>query len=236
MKRIEFRTLLMLLVLVMLLLVVLLVLLLVLLLIAVEGLTRRSQRLIVPRSALAPTYDRADISLAGAIVVAEAMRASGATDMTIASQGLRDAFETMATRLATQGYAVLVVNPYYRSAKTPILRSFSEWQTEEGKAKIAPMREALTAEGIASDGAAFVSWLDAQPEVDTARKLASSGYCMGGPIVMRTAVGSGDGVTYASTSPPPWRASAPPAPRAAATCRAAPRARARDRRGPHPQS
>lgn len=101
--------------------------------------------------------------------------------------GLRDAFETMATRLAAQGYAVLVVNPYYRSAKTPILDTFSEWQTDEGKAKIAPMREALTAKGIASDGAALVAWLDAQPEVDTARKLATTGYCMGGPFTFRTA-------------------------------------------------
>lgn len=31
--------------------------------------------------------------------------------------GLREAFETMATRLAAAGYAVLAVNPYYRSAK-----------------------------------------------------------------------------------------------------------------------
>ena len=101
--------------------------------------------------------------------------------------GLRGAFETMATRLAEQGYAVLVVNPYYRSAKMPILETFSQWQTEEGKAKIAPMREALTPEGIASDGAAFVAWLDAQPEVDTARKIATTGYCMGGPFTFRTA-------------------------------------------------
>lgn len=101
--------------------------------------------------------------------------------------GLREAFETMATRLATHGYAVLAVNPYYRSAKTPILGAFSEWQTEAGKAKIGPMREALTAKGIASDGAALAAWLDTQPEVDTARKLATTGYCMGGPFTFRTA-------------------------------------------------
>lgn len=101
--------------------------------------------------------------------------------------GLRAAFETMATRLAAEGYAVLVVNPYYRSAKTPILDTFAQWQTDEGKAKIAPMREALTAKGIASDGAALAAWLDTQPEVDTARKLATTGYCMGGPFTFRTA-------------------------------------------------
>ncbi|MEZ4398930.1 MAG: dienelactone hydrolase family protein [Kofleriaceae bacterium] len=101
--------------------------------------------------------------------------------------GLRDAYQTMATRLAAAGYAVLAVNQYYRSSKVPVLASFAEWMTDAGKAKLAPMREALTPTGIASDGAAFVAWLDAQPEVDPARKLATIGYCMGGPFTFRTA-------------------------------------------------
>jgi len=101
--------------------------------------------------------------------------------------GLREAFEKMATRLAGDGYAVLAVNQYYRSSKLPILKDFSEWRTDEGKAKIAPMREALTPESITKDGAAYAKWLDEQPEVDTSRKLATTGYCMGGPFTFRTA-------------------------------------------------
>lgn len=108
--------------------------------------------------------------------------------------GLREAYEKMATRLAKDGYAVLVVNQYYRSAKLPILKTFAEWRTDEGKAKITPMREALTSEGIARDGAAFAQWLDQQPEVDTARKLATTGYCMGGPFTFRTAAAAPDRV------------------------------------------
>jgi carboxymethylenebutenolidase len=38
-----------------------------------------------------------------------------------------------------------------------------------------------------SDATAFVAWLDAQKQVDTRRKIGTTGYCMGGPIVMRTA-------------------------------------------------
>ncbi len=101
--------------------------------------------------------------------------------------GLRDAFEQMATRLAGEGYAALAVNPYYRSSSLPILETFSEWTTEEGKAKIAPMREALTDDAIARDAAAFVAWLDTQPQVDPARKIGTTGYCMGGPFTVRTA-------------------------------------------------
>ncbi|MBC8067801.1 MAG: dienelactone hydrolase family protein, partial [Deltaproteobacteria bacterium] len=108
--------------------------------------------------------------------------------------GLRDAFTTMATRLATQGYAVLAVNPYYRSAKLPVLESFEQWRTPEGKAKITPLREALTADAITRDGAAFVAWLDRQTEVDTARKIATTGYCMGGPLTLRTAAAVPDRV------------------------------------------
>jgi carboxymethylenebutenolidase len=101
--------------------------------------------------------------------------------------GLRKAYETMATRLAGEGYAVLAVNPYYRSSKLPILSEFAEWRTPEGKAKIKPMREALTPEGIAKDGAAFVAWLDQQKEVDTGKKLAAMGYCMSGSFTFRAA-------------------------------------------------
>jgi len=101
--------------------------------------------------------------------------------------GLRKAYETMATRLAGAGYAVLVVNPYYRSAKSPILKHFDEWRTEEGRAKIAPMIEALSPEGIARDGAAFVAWLDQQAEVDTSKKIGTQGYCMSGPFTFRVA-------------------------------------------------
>ncbi len=101
--------------------------------------------------------------------------------------GLRDAYQTMAMRLASAGFSVLTVNPYYRSSKLPVLKSFAEWRTEEGKQKIGPMRQALTPEAIAKDGAAFAAWLDAQKEVDTAKKLASTGYCMGGPFTFYTA-------------------------------------------------
>ncbi len=108
--------------------------------------------------------------------------------------GLRAAYETMATRLAAAGYAVLAVNPYYRSSKLPVLANFAEWRTDEGRAKIAPMREALTHEAISKDGAAYVAWLDAQAEVDKAKKIATTGYCMGGPFTFRTAAAAPDRV------------------------------------------
>ncbi|WP_371433456.1 dienelactone hydrolase family protein [Novosphingobium sp.] len=102
--------------------------------------------------------------------------------------GLRDAYKTMGTRLAAAGYAVLVVNHYYRSSPAPILNSLSEWRSPEGQQKLAPMIAAITPAGTVRDAAAFVAWLDGQAEVDTSRKIGTCGYCMGGPFTVRTAL------------------------------------------------
>jgi carboxymethylenebutenolidase len=106
--------------------------------------------------------------------------------------GLRPAYRLMADRLAGDGYAVLVVNCYYRNARAPVLGSFAEWRSDAGRAKIGPMRAALTPEAVTSDGKALVSWLAARREYDPKRKMAAIGYCMGGPFTIRTAAGSPD--------------------------------------------
>ena len=101
--------------------------------------------------------------------------------------GLREAYKTMASRLASSGYAVLVVNHYYRGAVAPVLDSLVAWRTPEGQAKLKPLIAGITPAGTMSDARAFVAWLDAQPEVDTAKKIGTCGYCMGGPYTVRTA-------------------------------------------------
>ena len=101
--------------------------------------------------------------------------------------GLRDAFKQMGTRLAEDGYAVLVLNQYYRTSKAPVFSSWDEWRTDEGRAKLMPMTAKLTPPSITSDAAALVDWLDKQAAVDTGKKIGTSGYCQGGPFTFRTA-------------------------------------------------
>jgi len=101
--------------------------------------------------------------------------------------GLRAAYKTMAARLASAGYAVLVVNHYYRGAVAPVLDSLVAWRTPEGQAKLKPLIAGITPEGTVRDATAFVGWLDQQAEVDTAKKIGTCGYCMGGPYTVRTA-------------------------------------------------
>lgn len=101
--------------------------------------------------------------------------------------GLRDAKKAMARRLAAEGYAVLVVNQYYRDVRAPLGLDFSAFRTPEGRQKIMPYMAAITAEGITRDATGHVAFLDAQPAVDTARGIGTQGYCMGGALAFRTA-------------------------------------------------
>lgn len=101
--------------------------------------------------------------------------------------GLRDTKKAMGRRLAASGYAVLVVNQYYRTFRGPLGPDFSSFRSPEGQAKLAPARAALTPEALTQDATAFVTYLDAQAAVDKARGIGTQGYCMGGPFTIRTA-------------------------------------------------
>ena len=101
--------------------------------------------------------------------------------------GLRPAFEQMGRRLAESGYSVLVVNPYYRSARAPVVEEGATFRDEATREVIMPLMRSLTAETNVTDAKAFVAFLDAQDAVDGARKMGTTGYCMGGAMTMRTA-------------------------------------------------
>lgn len=120
--------------------------------------------------------------------------------------GLRPAFRQMGRRLAESGYSVLVVNPFYRQKKAPTAAQGGRTPIAE----VMPLMQALTSAMHLSDGKTFVAWLDAQPEVDKVRKMGTTGYCMGGPMAVRTAtvapgrvgaVGTFHGAAMVTTSP-----------------------------------
>ncbi len=97
--------------------------------------------------------------------------------------GLRPAFRTMGKRLAESGYAVLVVNPFYRSHKAPT----AEKGTATAIQELMPLARSLNETTEMTDARAFVAWLDAQRSVSKHRKIGSLGDCMGGPMAFRTA-------------------------------------------------
>jgi carboxymethylenebutenolidase len=101
--------------------------------------------------------------------------------------GLRPAFQQMATRLAESGYAVLVINPFYRVKRAPTAPEHPDFNDPATRNALMSLAGGLTPETAAVDAKAFVAYLDAQPAVDSKKKLATTGYCMGGPFVLRTA-------------------------------------------------
>jgi carboxymethylenebutenolidase len=103
--------------------------------------------------------------------------------------GLRPVMREMGRRLAKEGYSVLVPNPFYRVTKDAGLdpRTFDFANTTD-RAKLTPLMGSINAAGAAEkDAVAFVAWLDNQKEVNKSKKIGTQGYCMGGPLVMRTA-------------------------------------------------
>jgi len=101
--------------------------------------------------------------------------------------GLRPAMRNMAKRLASSGYAVLVVNPFYRAGK-PTATGATPIQ------EMMPFRKGMTPQTDMTDAKAFIAWLDAQPQVNKNRKIGTQGYCMGGPMTFHTAAAVPDRV------------------------------------------
>jgi len=109
--------------------------------------------------------------------------------------GLRPAFRSMGKRLAESGYSVLVVNPFYRVKKAPT--------ADQGSAtpipSLLPLAQAMTETTEFTDAKAFLGWLDKQSSVAKNRKMGTQGYCMGGPMALRTAAAVPDRVGAAAS-------------------------------------
>ncbi len=103
--------------------------------------------------------------------------------------GLRPSMRAMGRRIAAEGYSVVVPNPFYRISKAPFTDASNfNFQNPDDMAKLRPLMASVNAPGNAEkDAAAYVAFLDAQKEVNKAKKIGTQGYCMGGALVVRTA-------------------------------------------------
>ena len=104
--------------------------------------------------------------------------------------GLRPAMRDIGKRIAAEGYSVLVPNPFYRVAKAPVFDNPSsfDFQNQADMAKLKPLMASVNATGAAEkDAVAYIAFLDAQSQINKAKKIGTQGYCMGGPLVVKTA-------------------------------------------------
>src|SRR6266851_2323716 len=104
--------------------------------------------------------------------------------------GLRPAFRQMGKRLAESGYAVLVVNPFYRVKKAPTAPAGAATPI----ADVRSLAQGLNETTHMTDAKAFIGWLDQQSSVAKNRKVGTQGYCMGGPIAFRSSAAVPDRV------------------------------------------
>ena len=105
---------------------------------------------------------------------------------------IRPAFRAMGKRLAESGYSVLVVNPYYRTHKGQSVPDGKGFRDPGIRELLMRHAQSVSPETCVSDGRAFVDYLDAQPSVDTGRKIGTTGYCMTGSYTMRLAAAMPD--------------------------------------------
>jgi carboxymethylenebutenolidase len=113
--------------------------------------------------------------------------------------GLRPTFRQMGKRLAESGYTVLVINPFYRTKKAPTAPDHPDFGDPATRQALFALAGTLSPATALTDATAFVAYLDAQPSVDKKKKMGTTGYCMGGPFVFRTAAAFPDRVGAAAT-------------------------------------
>src|SRR6202008_4281434 len=91
--------------------------------------------------------------------------------------------------------AVLVLNPFYRGKKAPIPAGGTATPIEQAL----PLMQELNETTHMTDAKAFVAWLDRQAAVAKNRNIGTQGYCMGGPMALRTAAAVPDRVGAAAS-------------------------------------
>jgi carboxymethylenebutenolidase len=99
---------------------------------------------------------------------------------------IREAHREMARRLAAQGYAVLMPNPFYRTGPPPVFdfpRKMAEPRTMQ---RFAELVGPMTPEAQQRDVAAYVDLLAAQPAVGPGA-VGVVGYCFSGALALRAA-------------------------------------------------
>jgi carboxymethylenebutenolidase len=100
--------------------------------------------------------------------------------------GIREAHRSMARRLSNEGYAVLLVNPFYRTSRPPVFtfqRVAGESRTVQ---RMTELISPLTPEAQQQDAAAYLDFLATQSAVRTGA-VGVVGYCFGGALSLRAA-------------------------------------------------
>ncbi|GAA3850552.1 dienelactone hydrolase family protein [Streptomyces coacervatus] len=103
--------------------------------------------------------------------------------------GLRPHLMSMADRLASAGYTVLVPNVFHRSGRAPLVELpefINPAERPEIIQQLGPHARTLTPEAAMRDAAVYLDWLTESP-LTTDGPAGVTGYCMGAGLALRTA-------------------------------------------------
>ncbi|MEA2983559.1 MAG: carboxymethylenebutenolidase [Alphaproteobacteria bacterium] len=113
--------------------------------------------------------------------------------------GLRPVFREMGRRLAADGYAVLVPNPFYRTKRAPVVTGPVDFNNKDDMAKLMSLKATLSDEAIDRDAAAFITFLDKQKQTNVHKGAGVQGYCFSGPFAFHTGAVRSDRIRAVAT-------------------------------------
>ena len=99
---------------------------------------------------------------------------------------IREAHRQMARELASEGYAVLLVNPFYRTGRPPMWSFPRKWGEPRTEQRFAELTGPLTPDAQTRDVAAYIDHLLAQSVVRQG-PVGAVGYCFSGALALRAA-------------------------------------------------
>ncbi len=100
--------------------------------------------------------------------------------------GIREAHRSMARRLSAEGYAVLLINPFYHTSRPPVFDFPRTPGDERTMKRMAELVTPLTSQAQEQDAAAYIDFLTAQSAVRHG-PVGVVGYCFTGALALRTA-------------------------------------------------
>lgn len=112
--------------------------------------------------------------------------------------GIRAANRGMAKRVASQGYAVLLPNVFYRNGKPPLFDFPFEIGDERFMARVNEMRAVLPPEAMDRDLATYIDFLAEQPSV-SGNSFGVVGFCFTGKMAVRAAAVRPDQIAAAAS-------------------------------------
>ena len=100
--------------------------------------------------------------------------------------GPRDVIATIAEELASEGYTVLVPNPFYRTSEPPVFKFPRKSGDPATMQRMKELLGPLTPDAIGSDTGAYLDFLASQPTTQQGG-VGVVGFCIGGQMAFRAA-------------------------------------------------